>query len=171
MIIKRSIATNIFHVAITALLLAATSQSLAAGQPTAGWIEKAVLLPQDIMLHAKLDTGAKTSSINAPDPYYFERDGRQWVRFRITNRDIESVMIEAPVIRESNIKRHFGEKQTRPVIKLHICIGDVAKTIEVNLVDRTGLNYQLLVGRNYLENTYLIDSGSTYSLSPACDED
>jgi hypothetical protein len=153
-----------------ALLSALACQTYASGLATAGWIEKAVLLPQNISLHAKLDTGARTSSINAPDPDYFERNGKQWVRFRVTNKDIESVMIEAPVVRESNIKRHFGEKQTRPVIRLQICIGDVLKTVEVNLVDRSGLNYQLLVGRNFLKDSYLVHSGSTYTLSPDCDD-
>jgi hypothetical protein len=153
-----------------ALLSALACQTYASGLATAGWIEKAVLLPQNISLHAKLDTGAMTSSINAPDPDYFERNGKQWVRFRVTNKDIESVMIEAPVVRKSNIKRHFGEKQTRPVIRLQICIGDVLKTVEVNLVDRSGLNYQLLVGRNFLKDSYLVHSGSTYTLSPDCDD-
>jgi len=165
------ISRNIFPAVIATFLLVATSQSIADGLPTAGWIEKAVLLPQDIMLHAKLDTGAETSSMNAPNTDTFERDGRQWIRFRVTNRDIESVIIEAPIVRETNIKRHFGGKQTRPVIKLNICVGDVLKTVEVNLVDRTGLNYQLLVGRNFLKDTYLVDSGASYTLSPDCGED
>ena len=155
----------------TAVFLSALAcQAFASGLATAGWIEKAVLLPHNISLHAKLDTGARTSSINAPDPDYFERDGKKWVRFRVTNKDIESVMIEAPVVRDSNIKRHFGEKQTRPVISLQICIGHVLKNVEVNLVDRSGLNYQLLVGRNYLEDSYLVNSGSTYVLSPDCED-
>jgi len=134
----------------------------------AGWIEKAVIYPQGIVIHAKLDTGAKISSLHAPDPEFITRDGKQWVRFGITNRDIETVMIEAPVVRRATIKRHFGEKQTRPVVLLDLCIGNVRKTEEVNLVDRAGMNYQLLVGRNFLQGALLIDSGATYMLSPDC---
>lgn len=134
----------------------------------AGWIEKAVLYPSKIVLHAKLDTGARTSSLHVPDPEFFERDAKQWVRISVTNRNIETVMIEAPVVRNSKIKRHFGESQTRPVIKLDICIGNVRKTEEVNLVDRAGMNYQLLIGRNFLNGALLIDSGATYRLSPDC---
>jgi hypothetical protein len=156
--------------AVVALLSFLSCQAFASEPATAGWIEKAVLLPQNIMIHAKLDTGARTSSINAPDPIYFEQDGKQWVRFRVTNRDIETVMIEAPVVREANIKRHYGEKQVRPVIRLQICVGEVLKPVEVNLVDRSGLNYQLLVGRNFLKDTYLVNSGSTYTLSPDCED-
>ena len=78
----------------------------------AGWIEKAVLYPQGIVVHAKLDTGAKTSSLHAPDLEFITRDGKEWVRFGVTNRDIETVIIEAPVVRSATIKRHFGESQT-----------------------------------------------------------
>ncbi len=134
----------------------------------AGWIEKAVLYPKGIVLHAKLDTGAKTSSLHAPDPEFFTRDGKEWVRITVTNKDIETVMVEAPVERNAKIKRHFGESQTRPVILMDLCIGNVRKTEEVNLVDRAGMNYQLLVGRNFLKGALLIDSGETYLLSPDC---
>lgn len=134
----------------------------------AGWVEKAVVYPQKVVVHAKLDTGAKTSSINAQDPEFITRDGENWARISITNRNIETVIIEAPVVRHAKIKRHFGESQERPVIRLDLCIGNVRKTEEVNLVDRTGMNYQLLIGRNFLKGSLLIDSGSTYRLSPDC---
>ena len=154
---------------VAGLMLAVSGLQAVAAEPLrAGWIEKAVIYPQGIVLHAKLDTGAKTSSLHASDPEFFERDDKQWVRISVTNRNIETVMIEVPVVRNSKIKRHFGERQTRPVIKLDICIGNVRKTEEVNLVDRSGMNYQLLVGRNFLKGSLLIDSGTTYSLSPDC---
>lgn len=153
---------------ILLILTFAYSESISADLFTAGWIEKAVVYPHEIVLHAKLDTGAQTSSIHAPDVEYFERNSELWARFPITNKDIETVMIEAPVVRESKIKRHFGNRQKRTVIELDICIGPVRKTEEVNLVDRTGLNYQLLIGRNFLRDALLIDSGSTYTLSSNC---
>jgi len=150
------------------LLVFSGLQAMASELVRAGWIEKAVIYPQEIVMHAKLDTGAKTSSLHAPDPVFITHDGEEWVRITVTNRKIETVMIEAPVVRSSKIKRHFGEKQTRPVIRLDICIGNVRKTEEVNLVDRAGMNYQLLIGRNFLKDALLIDSGDTYRLSPDC---
>jgi hypothetical protein len=155
--------------AMLGLILAASCLQVVASELLrAGWVEKAVLYPQGIVIHAKLDTGAKTSSLHAPDPEYITRDGEDWVRISVTNKNIETVMVEAPVVRNSKIKRHFGESQTRPVILLDLCIGDVRKTVEVNLVDRAGMNYQLLVGRNFLKGSLLIDSGATYMLSPGC---
>ncbi len=134
----------------------------------AGWIENAVLFPSGAIVHAKLDTGAKTSSINAVNPAFYSQDGKRWVRFSLTNRKQRIITIESPVVRTATIKRHFNGSQERPVIQLDICVGKARKTVEVNLVDRTGLNYQLLIGRNFLKNNLLIKSGSTYLLPPAC---
>ena len=134
----------------------------------AGWVERALLFPGGLAVRAKLDTGAKTSSINAVDEKLYERDGRRWVRFTLTTHKGQTILLERPVVRTATIKRHFGRNQQRPVINLDICIGSVRKTVEVNLVDRTGLNYQLLVGRNFLKDTLLVDPGHTYLLSPDC---
>jgi len=152
------------------LLLSTFSQTSMSKPVAAGWVEKAVLLPEAITLHAKLDTGAKTTSINAINPEFFERDNKQWSRFTITNKKNKSVTIEAPVVRDAIIKRHYGERQVRPVIMLDICIGNVRKKEEVNLVDRSNMNYQLLIGRNFLNGSFLIDSSSTYTLSPDCSD-
>jgi len=145
-------------------------QSSASELLRAGWVEKAVVYPQKFVLHAKLDTGAKTSSLHAPDPEYITRYGSQWVRMDVTNRDGKSVMVEAPVVRNVKIKRHFGGRQTRPVILLDLCIDNIRKTEEVNLVDRAGMNYQLLIGRNFLKGDFLVDSSTTYRLSPVCSD-
>lgn len=159
------------YVSAVALLVGLTGTDARAYEgtmPVAGWVERAILFPDGLILHAKLDTGARTSSINAVDPEFFERAGRRWVRFSLTDRDKRTAMLERPVVRTTVIKRHFGRTQERPVINLELCIGPVRKSVEVNLVDRTGLNYQLLIGRNFLAGGLLVQSGRTYLLSPDC---
>ena len=141
-------------------------QATEKNQITGGWIEHAVLFPANVQLKAKLDTGAKTSSINAADIKYFTRRGKQWIRFNLTTFKNKSVTIEQPVYRSATIKRHFGKYQQRPVIKLDICIGGIRKNLGVTLVDRSGLNYQLLIGRNFLARDILVDSGQTFQLDP-----
>jgi hypothetical protein len=47
----------------------------------------------------------------------------------------------------------------------------VYKDIEVNVVDRTGLNYPMLIGRNFLSGDFLIDTGATYTKNPRCKVD
>lgn len=156
------------HLAMLYLVLCIPLTGLANELTTAGWLEKAMVLPQKLSIKAKLDTGAATTSINAQDPTFFQRDDEPWVRFDITNINNETITIEEKIIREATIKRHFGKQQVRPVIMLEICIGNIRKTEEVNLVDRSNLNFQLLIGRNYLENALLIDSGKTYQLELQC---
>lgn len=147
--------------------VAAAAQS---NLPVAGWIELARLVPLGLDMHAKLDTGAKTTSINAVDPDFFERDGTQWVRFSVANRDGKKAVLEEEIVRSVAIKRHFDGRQQRPVINLEICVGPVRRAVEVNLVDRSGFDYQLLIGRNFFVDKLLVDSGNTYTMESVCSD-
>src|SRR5262245_57528057 len=68
-------------------LLAVTAQA----QPrVVGWVEDAVLLPEKVMVKAKMDTGALTSSLDAKDIEPFKRDGQKWVRFTVELTDAKT---------------------------------------------------------------------------------
>ena len=72
-----------------------------------GWLEMVVLHPWQIKLKAKLDSGAKTSSIHADNLAYFERDDKTWVRFDLPKgRGKKAVIqtIEIPLLRKVKIK-------------------------------------------------------------------
>ncbi|NNJ91494.1 MAG: hypothetical protein HKP55_07460 [Gammaproteobacteria bacterium] len=134
----------------------------------AGWVEYAKVFPNNILIKAKLDTGAKTTSINAENMQFYEIDNKQHVRFRLINFDNDAGLFDYPVIRTAKIKRHFGNQQKRPVIQMTLCLGNRKQTVEVTLVDRTGFNYQLLLGRNFLKNNILVNSAKTYLLKDGC---
>jgi len=136
---------------------------------TAGWIEHARLEPLGIELEAKLDTGAQSSSLHAPHLERVNRNGEEQVRFTVEIGDGHPIELVLPVIREVAIKRHGGALQRRPVVRLGICIGRVLKYAEVNLVDRSGFDYPLLVGRSFLAGDFLIDPGKTRMLEPHCE--
>jgi hypothetical protein len=55
---------------------------------TNGYVEKVMLLPDKIVLNAKLDTGAATSSLNVKHIKYLQKNGQQWVAFDIYNKHI-----------------------------------------------------------------------------------
>lgn len=136
-----------------------------------GWVEDVLVFPGEVKIRAKLDTGAKTSSIHAPDLERFEVDGKPWVRFTLTNRQGDKARVERPVVREAKIKRHFGRQQTRPVISMTLCIAGRLKDVEVNLVDRKGFIYYLLVGRTALRGDFIIDPEKTYRRKLRCRPD
>ena len=133
-----------------------------------GWVEKVSLFPGNLKIKAKLDTGARNSSLNAKSIEEFERDGQNWIRFKLKNWKGRTESIEARVIRTAIIKQHDSESATRPVILLGVCLGNVYKEVEVNLEDRSKFNYQLLIGRSYLKNSFAVDSSATFTVEPNC---
>ena len=150
------------------LLLFSVTNALAEDKIVVGYVEKVKIYPGKLYFHAKLDTGARNSSINAENIEEFEKDGEDWVRFDIVNRNNKRITLELPQVREAKIKRHFGEKQYRPVIELGICLGGIYKEVDVSLVDREGFLYELLIGRSYLRNDFLVDPGKSYTKLPSC---
>jgi hypothetical protein len=134
----------------------------------AGWVERVSIFPGNLNIKAKLDTGARHSSLNAKHIEEFERDGTTWVRFELKNWKGRMERFEAAVVRMATIKQHDADSVNRPVIHLGICLGTVYKKVEVNLEDRSKFNYQLLIGRSYLKNSFLVDASATFTLKPNC---
>jgi hypothetical protein len=138
------------------------------GKAVIGWVEKAAIHPGNFQLKAKIDSGAKSSSIHCDCQSTIKRNGEDWLRFTVTNDKGEQVTLERKILRTVKIKRHFGEKQQRPVIKLGICLKNIYKETEVNVIDRGGLNYQLLIGRDFLAGDFLIDTDARFTSNPDC---
>ncbi len=136
--------------------------------PVAGRIERVRLTPGDVVVEAKLDTGAHTSSLDAMNMRRLIRDGTDWVAFDVTGNDGRSVRIERPVMRIAEIKSALGIDEDRPVVTLGICIGKVYRLTEVNLVDRSDLTTRLLIGRRFLKGRLLVNVNRRYLLEPAC---
>ncbi|MES0873038.1 ATP-dependent zinc protease family protein [Sinimarinibacterium thermocellulolyticum] len=162
--------------ALAAIVLLVLAPSAAAGDRNErvkeifGWIEWVAVGDKGIRLKAKLDTGATTSSITAENIEYFTRDGAKWVRFAIRDEHLDGIeIVEAPLARHVRIRRHGGQSQRRPVVKLGLCVGDIYRERQFSLIDRSGFNYPVLVGRNYLRDHILVDSDIIYTREPACE--
>jgi len=133
-----------------------------------GWIETAQIMPEQFPLRAKIDTGADHSSLNAFDIQFSTRAGRQWATFTITNSDGRSITIDKRVERVATIRRHQGKREERPVVVMEICLGGVRKEVQVNLTNRVGLKYQLLLGRSFLNPEFMVDPAAKEQLSGRC---
>lgn len=112
-------------------------------------------------LKAKMDTGAMTASLSAKDIEQFERDGEDWVRFRLAVEGAEDTLYEHPLVRIAEIKKRAEESDSdakevaysqRPVIEMPICLGEEEHTIEVNLTDRRTFSYPLLIGASAMRD-------------------
>ena len=141
-----------------------------AGEKTVvGWIEKVRIYPGNFLVHAKLDSGAEYSSLDASNLQEFERGGEKWVRFDLEEkREGNKLTIERPLLRWAPIKRHNQEPQRRPVIKLGVCLGNIYKETEVNLINRKNYQYRMLIGRKFMEGAVIIDPSAKYTVEPEC---
>ena len=108
---------------------------------------------------ARVDTGATTSSISALDITPFEKDGKRWVRFRLSPDDSgDSFEVEAPLVRYVRIRQaSTDELDRRPVAKLTVRLGKMTEVGEFTLNDRTEMNYPILLGREFLKDIAIVD--------------
>lgn len=135
-----------------------------------GWVER-VSISQELILHAKMDTGADYCSLHVEDIQPFQRDGKKWVRFKVMNRTGESISMERKVIRTARIKRKENDSQKRYVVYMGICLGFVYKDVQINLVDRSGFKFPMLVGRDFLRDSFVVDPSLQYTKEPLCGKD
>lgn len=128
-----------------------------------GLVENVKIMTLNLTLKAKFDTGALFTSVNAQELTKFERDGKKWARFAILSPSTgKKVFYELPIVRTKVIKQLSGKNQERPVVILTLKVGGIEEPVEVTLSDRTGYVYQLLIGRNFMENRMLVDMGKTF---------
>jgi len=152
-----------------------------------GWVENVYLLESSTKLKAKLDTGAKTSSIHAENIERFSREGENWVRFDIKRpgrkayvdkdgrphpeKPAVSINFERPEIRTAKIKRHKNQSMERPVVLLAFMIGGRTYESEFTLTDRRKFIYPVLLGRRFLRKVAIIDPGKTFLTSDSAPKD
>lgn len=131
-----------------------------------GWREW-VQLPDlvDVPVKAKVDTGAKTSSLHAFFIEPYTRDGKPWVKFLLhpnqNDNDIE-VECHAAVSDRREVSDSGGHKEKRYVIESSIVIGKDVLIAELTLTDRDSMSFRMLLGRNLLRGSFLVDSGSSF---------
>lgn len=136
----------------------------------AGWVERVFIRAQGewVSLKAKLDTGARTSSLDAPGYRVFDKDGAAWVSFELANGKGEPVAVSVPVTRTVQIRRAGAGVDERPVIELEVCLGGVRGRVEFTLADRSAMTYPVLVGRRFLAGRVLVDPGRTFLAAAVC---
>lgn len=121
-------------------------------------------------IKAKIDTGARSSSIHAFDIEPFDNNGEQWVRFAIhplQHSDDEVVRCEAPIKDYRSITDSGGHKTMRYIIETTFKIGNDTFAAELSLFNRSNMLFRMLVGRTALKGRYLVDPARSYCLSSA----
>jgi hypothetical protein len=136
-----------------------------------GWREWIALPALGIAaVKAKIDTGARTSSLHAFGIDDFERDGAPWVRFAVhpLQRDGETtVHAEAPVLEYRHVRSSSGHLTWRPAILAEIELNDQRWPIELTLAARDEMGFRMLLGREAVRGKFIVDPGRSYVVSAA----
>ena len=173
----KKIFRQIYLIGLTCLIapFATTSSasSLDPGKVIAGWVEKISLKDHTFIIKAKLDSGAKTSSIHAENVQIIQRDGKKWVRFNLVLTDVtgvkHTIVMEKPRIRRVRIKDHNEEPDRRPTVALDICFDGRFHKAEFTLTDRNQFLYPVLLGRQFLKGVAIVDPEDTFLTKATCD--
>lgn len=150
------------------LIMASGSDALAAPKTVVGRLENVLIEGTGVVLRAKIDTGARTSSLHANEIQRFRRSGREWVRFTFEDDYGRPVTLERKLFRIAKLKEKGRGEPIRPVVLLRICLGDISRLEQVNLVDRSAFNYRLLIGRRFLFGNAVVDVARQYLTEPRC---
>jgi len=112
-------------------------------------------------MRARLDTGARTSSLHVESQEEFERDGAKWVRFVVPDSgksNAKRARIVAPLVRWTRIKNPGGGYVRRRVVRLNLEIGGRKLRTEFSLTNRNNMLCPVLVGRRALRDLGLVDA-------------
>lgn len=121
-----------------------------------GVVEKITFIPENVTLSAKLDTGAKTSSLGIVEIKIEEDGNEKMVHFSVNTKKglvyftkklegYKRIKIRQP---EKKIDPHQRGYMTRPVVLMEVRLGDRQQVIPVNLANRKNFLYPFLLGRD-----------------------
>lgn len=160
-----------------------SSQSPERVPETLGFVEWVVMNDTGVRLKARLDTGAKTSSLHATNVEEFSRGDERWVRFQLPLGDHEDqpskgkvdhdevvLEFERPIYRTIRIKRKGAEPQRRHVVNMDFCIAGTVHQTQFSLTDRGNFSYPVLLGRRFMrDDNILTDSANSFIAEQECD--
>lgn len=112
-------------------------------------------------IKAKIDTGAKTSSLHAFNIEEFKKKHQRWVRFDvhpIQDNDEFIIPCEARVIDRRAVTNSGGQSEVRYVIKTSLDLHHKIKwDIELTLTNRDTMVFRMLLGREAMQHRVNVD--------------
>ncbi len=131
--------------------------------PTIGWREYVDFPEWGIRrVRAKVDTGAKTSSVDAFDISEVV-DG--YIEFHVVQSRHprqRTKLARAKLVRHTVIKNSMGQAEHRYVVRTLARVGEYEFALELTLVARPRLLCRMLIGRSALDGRFLVDCAHKY---------
>lgn len=137
------------------------------GKQEIGWREWVALPDLGVRsIKAKVDTGARSSSLHAFDATeHAGPDGLRVIRFCVhpfQNDDDRIVETSAPLLGHREIRSSNGDTEIRPVIASRLRIHGRLRRIEFTLTNRDEMGFRLLLGRAAVRRRFVVDPGRSF---------
>jgi hypothetical protein len=137
---------------------------MAADRPVIGWREWVSLPDLGVRwVKAKVDTGARSSSLHAWDVEVDEAGAV--VRFAVHPLQADddlAVPVVAPLVEERDVRSSNGDVERRPVVAVTAVVAGVAVPIELTLTARDEMGFRMLLGRTAVRRRFLVDPGRSF---------
>jgi hypothetical protein len=134
-----------------------------------GWREWVALPALGIPeIKAKVDTGARTSTLHAFSLQPFQIDGQEMIRFDmhpLQRNTHKMITCEAQVVDIRSVTDSGGHREDRYVIRTPIAIGELTWSIEVTLTERDTMLFRMLLARNAIRGKFLVNPGRSFLMS------
>lgn len=128
-----------------------------------GWREWVSLPDLGISkIKAKVDTGAKTSSLHAYDIQKIDSDHVSFKVHPVQREEDTEIVCRAKLTDHRKVKSSTGHTQERYVIQTKMLIGETEVLIEVTLTNRSEMGFRMLLGREALSKGFLVDSKKSF---------
>jgi ribosomal protein S6--L-glutamate ligase len=125
-------------------------------------------------IKARVDSGAKTSSLQATNIKIITRGAQEWVKFEVgplqENRSI-AIECQARLVDRRMVKSSSGISEVRLVINTPVTIGNLTYDIELTLANRDTMEFRMLLGREALNERFIVNPAVNYLLQSFDDKE
>lgn len=116
-------------------------------------------------IKAKVDTGARTSSLHAYFVEPFSDAEGEKVRFGIhpiQHNEKIAITCVAPIVDFRKVTDSGGHQEKRYVIETPVRIGEHEWNIEMTLTNRDTMLFRMLLGRTAMKNRIIVNPAKSY---------
>tara|TARA_R110002096_G_scaffold239101_3_gene430803 strand:- start:15870 stop:16298 length:429 start_codon:yes stop_codon:yes gene_type:complete len=115
---------------------------------------------------AKVDTGARSSSLHAFNVEESESNGETIVSFEVHplhGDDSVVVLCTSPLLEYRDIKSSNGEVEKRPVVRVLADLGGSDRwPIDLTLTNRDSMGFRMLLGREAMRGRFVVDPSKSF---------
>lgn len=133
-----------------------------------GWREWAALPELDVpAIKAKIDTGARTSTLHACNIERVRYQQKDHIKFSIhplQKRHDVNINCQLALVDERIVINSGGYREKRYVVQTLLQLDERCWPIELTLTNRNDLTFRMLIGRNALCDDFMIDPCASYLL-------